>query len=124
MHLTIYSEDLKCHFSFHITCSLPTQRSASGKHAMHRILTRQLILTSSLTKQQTPAEFKTHETVGVTLSSGSGSSLNSASTHSRYLVHGAGSDMAMKKQLVRIVNIMNRLNNVEEGLRKVHCDSH
>lgn len=32
--------------------------------------------------------------------------------------------MAMKKQLVRIVNIMNRLNNVEEGLRKVHCDSH
>lgn len=51
----------------------------------------------------------------VTLSSGSDSSVNSAGTHSRYLVHGAGSDMAMKKQLVRIVNIMNRLNNVKRG---------
>lgn len=39
-------------------------------------------------------------------------------THSRYLVQGAGSDMAMKKQLVRMVNMMNRLNNVEIGLRK------
>lgn len=34
-------------------------------------------------------------------------------TYSRYFVHGAGSDMAMKKQLVSIVNIMNKLNNVE-----------
>lgn len=46
--------------------------------------------------------------------------LNTVCTHSRYLVHGAGSDMAMKKQLVSIVNIMNRLNNVLR-LRKVIC---
>lgn len=43
-------------------------------------------------------------------------------TYSRYLVHGAGSDMAMKKQLVSIVNIMNKLNNVETKLRKVYCE--
>ena len=42
-------------------------------------------------------------------------------TYSRYLVHGAGSDMAMKQQLVNIVNIMNRLNNVRKKLRKVYC---
>lgn len=29
--------------------------------------------------------------------------------------------MAMKQQLVNIVNIMNRLNNVGKKLRKVHC---
>lgn len=39
-------------------------------------------------------------------------------THSRYLVQGAGSDMAMKKQLVRMVNIMNRLNNLETGVKE------
>lgn len=39
-------------------------------------------------------------------------------THSRYLVQGAGSDMAMKKQLVRMVNMMNRLNNLGSGFRK------
>lgn len=31
--------------------------------------------------------------------------------------------MAMKQQLVSIVNIMNRLNNVEKRLRKVCCES-
>lgn len=42
-------------------------------------------------------------------------------TYSRYLVHGAGSDMAMKIQLVSMVNIMKRLKNLEEKnvLRKM-----
>lgn len=34
-------------------------------------------------------------------------------THSTYLAHCAGSDMAMKQQLVRIVHIIKRLNKVE-----------
>lgn len=47
--------------------------------------------------------------------------LQAALTYSRYLVHVGGSDMAMKKQLVRIVNIMNKLNNVKRELRNVYC---
>lgn len=45
-------------------------------------------------------------------------------TYSRYLVHGAGSDMAMKIQLVSMVNIMKRLKNLEEKnvLRKLSFD--
>jgi len=43
-------------------------------------------------------------------------------TYSRYFAHGAGSDMAMKQQLVRMVNIMNKLNNVEQRLRRVSCE--
>ena len=33
-------------------------------------------------------------------------------TYSTYLAQYSGSDMAMKQQLVKIVHIMNRLNNV------------
>ena len=36
-------------------------------------------------------------------------------THSRYLVQWGGSDMAMKQQLHRMVNMMNRLNKVLTG---------
>lgn len=39
-------------------------------------------------------------------------------TYSTYLAHCTGSDMAMKQQFVKIVHIMNRLNNVRV-LRKI-----
>lgn len=41
-------------------------------------------------------------------------------TYSTYLAQYAGSDMAMKQQLVRMVHMMNRLNNVSR-LRKNTC---
>lgn len=86
-----------------------------SEYSMHDILTCQLTLQLPLIKQQTPA--KLHIRMY-------GDSFESrrqhktAQTYSRYLVHVGGSDMAMKKQLVRIVNIMNKLNNVERELRK------
>lgn len=98
-------------------------RPDGSEHYTHHVLTCQLILQSPLTEQQTPAEPHIRTQVAQFQSLGSDSSFNTVCTYSRYLVHGAGSDMAMKKQLVSIVNIMNRLNNVETRLRKVLWNS-
>lgn len=103
-HITVFL-DSNCQFSFH----------------MHRILTGLLILQTPLIKQQVQAKLHIR-TESLTVYSCSNSFIKKKKivcTHSRYLVQGAGSDMAMKKQLVRIVNIMNRLNNVGNGLRKL-----
>lgn len=76
---------------------------------------RRFFLQTPLVRQQTQAELS----VRSRSLTGSEKKREAASTHSRYLVQGAGSDMAMKKQLVRMVNMMNRLNNVDKGLRKL-----
>lgn len=41
-----------------------------------------------------------------------GTVLDGSGTYSRYLAQLAGSDMAMKQQLVRMVHMMNKLNKV------------
>lgn len=102
-HITVFV-DLNGQFSFH----------------MHHILTGPLILQTPLIKQQPQAQLHIRtESFSLQLRQQLYKKKKKrVCTHSRYLVQGAGSDMAMKKQLVRIVNIMNRLNNVENGLRK------
>lgn len=115
MRRTIFLQMFTWWLSFHtMTCRNTTCIILTS-------LTCQLTLQWSPVKQQTPAKLHIRKHVVATLSAPHRASRmrQQQPTYSRYLVHGAGSDMAMKKQLVSIVNIMNRLNNVERRLRNI-----